>query len=327
MLSRSAEGLYWTGRYLERTDHLCRLLRVQVETLVDRPVREIHFGWRRIYASLGRLPPGANVALGGADDDLTLADAYTLADHLTFERTNPDSVRNGFSMARENARQMRHCISAEFWTTFNLAWLRFKSRRIEEIWKTAPETFYTEVSRDIDTLGGVAATTMYRDEGWRFLELGRYTERAMLMLALVLAHLTIWRRQAGESVRADDSWSSLLRVCQAVDAYRRRHGVEVRPARVIDLLVNDPRLPRSLCHSFAMTVAELQALPIGPGPMADARRLASQMGTALRNDWPAGSSLDAREACLRTLQARFLTLHGLVMAAYVGYDADGAPVR
>ncbi len=327
MLTRSAEELYWTGRYLERTDHLCRLLREQVETLVDRPVREIHFGWRRIYAALGRLPPGANVALGGTDDDFTLADAFTLADDLTFERSNLDSVWNGFSMARENARQMRHCISGEFWSALNLAWLRLKSQRIEEIWKMAPEAFYTEVSRYIVTLDGVAATTMYRDEGWRFLELGRYTERAALAIAFLLAHLATWRRQADESVQADDAWSSLLRVCQAVDAYRRRHGVEVQPARVIDLLVNDPRLPLSLCHSFAMATAELQALPIGPGPTADARQLATQMSTALQNGWPDGRDLDAREACLHAAQTQCVAFHGLVMAAYIGYDVEGAPVR
>ena len=327
MLSRSAEGLYWTGRYLERTDHLCRLLQEQVEALVDRPVHEIHFGWRRIYAALGRRPPGANVALGGVDDDLTLADAYTLADHLTFERSNVDSVWNGFSMARENARQMRHCISTEYWSSLNLAWLHLKSQRIEQIWKTAPEAFYTKVSRDIDMLDGVAATTMYRDDGWRFLELGRYTERAMLMIALLLAHLTTWNRQAGGNVEAEDASSSLLRVGEAVDAYRRRHGVEVQPARVIDLLVNDPRLPLSLCHSFAMATAELHALPIGPGPTADARQLASRMSAALRNDWPAGPNLDAREARLHTLRAEFRTFHGLVMDAYVGYDLDGAPIR
>ena len=49
MLSRSAQGLYWMGRYLERARHLSRLLQLQSEALVDRPVREIYFGWRRIY--------------------------------------------------------------------------------------------------------------------------------------------------------------------------------------------------------------------------------------------------------------------------------------
>ena len=72
MLSRSAQGLYWMGRYLERAEHLCRLLRLQTEALVDRPVREIYFGWKRIYGSMYRQPP-----LGEIEID---SDEYTLAD-------------------------------------------------------------------------------------------------------------------------------------------------------------------------------------------------------------------------------------------------------
>ena len=56
MLARSAQGLYWMSRYLERAEHLCRMLRMQTEILVDRPLREIHFGWIRIYGSIGRQP-------------------------------------------------------------------------------------------------------------------------------------------------------------------------------------------------------------------------------------------------------------------------------
>ena len=113
MLSRSAQSLYWMGRYLERAAHLCRLLRLQAEALVDRPIREIYFGWSRIYMSLSRQPLGGSIELLGSDD-YTLADSYTLADDLTFERSNPDSVWGCFSLGRENARQMRHCISYTF---------------------------------------------------------------------------------------------------------------------------------------------------------------------------------------------------------------------
>ena len=88
LLSRNAQGLYWMGRYLERAAHLCRLLRLQAEALVDRPIREIYFGWSRIYMSLSRQPLGGSIELLGSDD-YTLADSYTLADDLTFERSNP----------------------------------------------------------------------------------------------------------------------------------------------------------------------------------------------------------------------------------------------
>ena len=79
MLSRSAQGLYWMGRYLERAEFVCRLLRLQTEALVDRPVLEIQSGWSRIYNGLNRQPP-----LGGpvmtSSDEFTQADSYTLAD-------------------------------------------------------------------------------------------------------------------------------------------------------------------------------------------------------------------------------------------------------
>ena len=88
MLSRSAQGLYWMGRYLERARHLSRLLQLQSEALVDRPVREIYFGWRRIYASVGRAPPGGSLEVSD-DDDFVLADSFTLVDDLTFERLEP----------------------------------------------------------------------------------------------------------------------------------------------------------------------------------------------------------------------------------------------
>ena len=90
MLARCALDLYWMARYLARAQHLCRLLQLQIESLADRSVREIHYGWARIYLCLGRMPPVGGLEFD-SDDDFTLADSYTLAGDLTFERLNPAS--------------------------------------------------------------------------------------------------------------------------------------------------------------------------------------------------------------------------------------------
>ena len=216
MLSRSAQGLYWMGRYLERAEHLCRLLRLQTEALVDRPVREIYFGWKRIYGSMYRQPP-----LGEIEID---SDEYTLADDLTFERTNPDSVWSCFAMGRENARQMRNCISAEMWTRLNLAYLRIQKQDIQGIWRVSPESFYTETAAEIDTFAGVAEATMYRDEGWMFMQLGRVIERSQLLIALLLFQLDA---ETEVEEDADADWTALLRVYHAFEAYNRKYSVEV----------------------------------------------------------------------------------------------------
>ena len=60
MLARSAQGLYWMSRYLERAKHSCRLLAAQFETLEDRAVEEIDRSWRRIYSSVNRVPIGGD---------------------------------------------------------------------------------------------------------------------------------------------------------------------------------------------------------------------------------------------------------------------------
>ena len=229
---------------------------------MDRPPREIYFGWSRIYGSLSRQPPGDTLEVG--DDFFTLADSYTLADDLTFERSNPDSVWSCFALGRENARQMRHCISAEMWTRLNLAYLRIQKLSIQDIWGT-PESFYDETVAEIATFAGVAATTMYRDQGWSFLQLGRFIERARLSTSLLLTQIEADSTTAEES---EADWTSLLRAYHAFEAYDRSYSVEVRPRQVLDLLATDPMLPDSLCRSLDMVSAELGAL--GPGPDADA---------------------------------------------------------
>ena len=323
MLSRSAQGLYWMGRYLERASHLCRLLQLQVEALVDRPVPEIQFGWSRIYAVLDRQPPfGGDIELDESDE-FTLADSYTLAGDLTFERSNPESIRSCFALGRENARQIRHCISAEMWTCLNLAWLRIRDLDIEDIWKVSPENFYSGTIREIDTFIGVAEATMYRDEGWRFMQLGRFIDRAQVLVSLLLAQLATSRTL---DAAPETGWTSLLRACHASDAYNRTYSVEIRADRVMDLLVCDPLLPGSLCRAFETLASELAA--IGPSPDARtgaaAERLTGRLCALIRYEWP---DREDRAALLSQVREHCFKLHGLVTAAYIDYDFEDAPVR
>ena len=322
MLSRSAKGLYWMGRYLERAEFLCRLLRLQTEALVDRPIREIHIGWVRIYGGLNRQPPGGSLELMD-NDDFTLADSFTLADDLTFERSNPDSVWSSFAMGRENARQIRHCISSELWTSLNLAYLRLQKINIQDIWLTSPESFYAETAAEMSTVSGVAAATMYRDEGWRFMQLGRFIERAQMSTSLFLAQLAA-DSQTGENSEAD--WTSLLRIYHAFEAYNRSYSIEVRPSQVLNLLATDPLLPDSLCRSLDRTASGLAS--IGPGPDARASgavtRLAGRMAALIHYDWP---DREDRYGLLWQVREHCRELHHLVTATYFEYPVDDFPMR
>ena len=328
MLSRSAQGLYWMGRYLERAQHLCRLLRLQTAALVDRPVQEIYFGWRRIYISADRLPPGGTLESADGEDgileeDFTLADSYTLADDLTFERSNPGSVWSCFALARENARQTRNGIGAEMWSHLNRVYLRLQQRDIQSIWTPSPESFYAEMTAEIDTFTGVAAATMYRDEGWHFLQLGRFIERAQLSVALLHAQ-SATAAQSEEHSEAD--WISLLRAYHALEVYTRSYSVEVQPQQVIDLLATDPLLPDSLCQSLDVAAAELAAIAAGPNADSSAavRRLAGRLCSLIHYDWP---DREDREELLGQIGDFCRDLHDLVTATYFDYQIEDSPVR
>ena len=307
---------------MERAESLCRLLRLQTEALVDRPLRDIHFGWTRIYNALNRTPPGGSLELS-VSDDFTLADSYTLADDLTFERTNPDSVWSCFSMGRENARQIRHCISGELWTSLNLCYLRIQKLSIQDIWRVSPEGFYADTASEMDRFAGVAAATMYRDEGWRFMQLGRFVESSQVASSLLLAQL---HSSAISDEQSDADWSSLLRVYHAVEAYNNSYSVEVVPEHVLNLLATDALLPNSLCRSLDRTVSNLDSIGSGPNPRASgaARRLAGRMAALVHYDWPDAAD---RETLLQRVRDDSRELHSLVTQAYFDYPIEESSGR
>ena len=327
------------GRYLERADQLSRLLQLQAEALVDRPTGEIYSGWRRIYRSLDREPPAGGLGLAPShesaapqfqradgpsgqvqtqqriSDNYTLADSFTLADDLTFERANPSSLWSCFASGRENARQMRHCISAEMWRSLNLTYLKLQRIRILDIWLASPEGFYTETAEDIETFVGVAAATMYRDEGWHFMQLGRFLERSQLASSLLLAQL---EEDANSAEHTESDWTTLLRVFHAQEAYMRGYGVEIRPEHVLDLLITDPLLPNSMHRALDSVSAELEAVGTGPdgGSTEAATRMSGRLRSLVLYEWP---DSDDKPRLLVRIANLSRELHGLVSTVYFDY--------
>ena len=322
MLARSAQGLYWMSRYLERTQHLCRLLMLQSEALVDRPIHEINFGWRRIYASVGRLPPSGDIEIIDSDE-FTLADSYALAEDLTFEDTNPFCAWNCFAAARENARQIRRYISAEMWACLNMAYLRLRNATMRDVWRNSPESFYANMASEIDTFSGIATTTMYRDEGWNFLRLGQFIERAQLLSSLMLAQIEL-DEITEEHSTAD--WIGILRMYHAVEAYSRQFNVEVEPESALDVLTTDELLPESLIRSLDRARFEIRSIGAGPDSQASdsIRRLAGRLSSMLHYEWPDRSD---KKDMLTRVNTLCRELHQFINDTYFEYSSEDIPRR
>ena len=320
LLARSASGLYWMSRYLARVEHLSRLLYLQTEALSDRPVRDIHFGWTRIYQALGREPPWG-VLDQFEDDDYLLADSFTLAGDLTFEETNPSSIRACFGLGRDNARQMRQHISAAMWTQLNLAYLGIRDLTIESVWRLNPEGFFADAEAMVHKFWGVTAATMYRGDGWRFIQLGNLVERVQMTSGLLLAHSAALA-DSDEGTEAD--WISLLRQFHARAAYNQRFGLQIDPAKVLSLLIADPQLPGSLLGSLLYAQTHFHNLEAGPDAKAvdAARETLGFLTQTLAGGWAASS--DDREKLLR-INAAGRQLHDRINSAFFEYAIEDAP--
>jgi len=103
MLSRVADSIYWMSRYIERAEHTSRLIDVNLKQMLDESPEMSGRRWSRVVACLRTDPP--------KDDH----GASEVATWMMFDRTNPDSIATCVAVARENARQIRETLSADFW--------------------------------------------------------------------------------------------------------------------------------------------------------------------------------------------------------------------
>lgn len=314
MLARVAAEFYWLGRHVERIEHTARLLRFQLTRLADCPAEDLNVGWQAVYRILGQAPVGTT-ASGDEAEAVVIPDAYTLAGELVEERSNPDSLLSCWELGRENAQRVRAQLPLPVWTCLNQGYLWIRDSDFSAAWSKAPAALVDEAIDRLRLLAGVVDDVMPRDDTWRFLELGRFTERVQHQAVL----LASWVELNFEERASGLSWAELLRVCGAYEVYCRRHSTDVEKKEAVSLLTQDPELPRSLRFSVQRIEELLAGIdPVGARyPLAPPHRMALRLTATVEME-PAGLSAESAAAdYFRSVENDARTLHDLTMAAYV----------
>jgi uncharacterized alpha-E superfamily protein len=298
MLSRIAESLFWIGRYVERADDTARILDAFLGRILEDPWVDEDAACRSVLAILGTAPPD--------NGRLSTGDVLEL---MGFESDNPSAIAGALSAARENARGARETISSEMWECLNVTWHSLSARRISAE-RLGPHLFLGFVRERAAVLAGLAESTMSRDDGWRFLVLGRSLERVD-MTARLLSIQALTPEYAPQ-------WRTVLRACGADESFLRTHGGEVVPQRVAEFLLLDRLFPRSALH--ALTEAEECLIALAPATeragVADAaRRPVGQARTRLEYA-DTTTLLDELPTHLRALQRATATASAAVTARY-----------
>jgi uncharacterized alpha-E superfamily protein len=255
MLSRVADALFWTSRYLERAEHVTRLLDVWFHleldlTKVVSAARERH--WKSLAAIIQQQLPAAEGAYA----------SETIIRWLAFDLENPSSIMSCVSRARSNARSIRGTINSEIWRELNkLYWQLcdpdFRSQALE-----SPHEFFQAVESGSYLVQGVCDATLDHDEGWQFIQLGKFLERADKTLRILDRQYEFLQEHADPSDRplANVQWAAVLRGCRAYEAYQRLYVGRVEPERIVEFLLLHPSFPRSVRFSLESTAQALEAV-------------------------------------------------------------------
>lgn len=275
MLSRVASHLYWMSRYLERAENMARILDVG--------------------QSLALLSSdGANDAL----EPLVITDtldafeasgqpttAEGVARFLAWDPHHPSSIANCLEASRESARAVRGAITSEMWETINDTWLQLQGKR-RAGGQPIDTPFFEWVKERSHLFNGVTSATIRRDQPHLFILLGAFIERADNTARILSVKQGAASRRVDEAgADADPDYSdyyrltSVLRSVSAFEAYRDTYQDAVDGRRVAELLIFDPRLPRSLRFCFDRIDRILRELPQQSG--RPARRLAATIHARL----------------------------------------------
>ena len=251
MLSRVADSLYWMSRYLERTENMARLVDVHLNLTLDGSPADAVRHWERLLASLPEPPPWVQKPAAGAS-------ARTVVD-----LAHRESIAACVGAARENARQVREEISSEMWEEINRLFLAVQQRQpIESEWTADTHEFLAAAINGVHQIQGVTDATMTHGEGWQYIELGRYLERASATAAILDAQFREFSPDATQPAGVGEyvEWVSLLKSCCAFEGYCRHYTADVRPQRIAEFLVLNTEFPRSIHFAAARLQMALRAI-------------------------------------------------------------------
>jgi uncharacterized alpha-E superfamily protein len=276
MLSRVAESIYWMSRQVERAENLARFLEVTHNLILDQPENLVD--------------PWEPLIRVTADDKLfqerygtPTADSVT--QFLAFDDDYPNSMLSSLRHARENARGVREALSSETFEQLN-EFYHFVNDAAQQPKLQSPNNFFDAVRRTAIKWTGVLDSTMSRDIGWHFANVGRLIERAdKTSRILDVKYFNLLPRVDDVGTAVDDlQWSALLLAISGFEAYRREHHL-IDIDRVVEFFLFNRTWPRSALYCVAgadWSLAEIEERSKADDP-GTAKQLTAELRHRLSN--------------------------------------------
>jgi uncharacterized circularly permuted ATP-grasp superfamily protein/uncharacterized alpha-E superfamily protein len=273
--SRAADNLFWYGRYLERAEATLRVVRC----LCARSL-ELDLSSGNVTKALAHLAHQL-VAWGAVSSENEGAQTLTIVRQALCDEEVSGSGLSGVRLARNAGSIIRERISVD--ASKLLRQLDTQLTNLGELMNEAEA--FDAADRALQTLAALAGLeqeNMNRNAGWRFLDMGRRTERAINTCRLARAF-------GGEEATADDL-DVLLDLIDCQITYRSRYLTGIALAPVRDMVLLDPFNPRSVGFQIESINQHISTLPAlhEDGLLEEPRliiaKLATELSTSVARD-------------------------------------------
>ncbi|MDB5234079.1 MAG: hypothetical protein JWR44_1072 [Hymenobacter sp.] len=242
MLSRVADTIYWLARYMDRTQAMLQVIRVQYQVSQDSPADT---SWRPLLYSYGSLKP----------DEVTAIEKDTprVLERLILDKDNPASTYNNVLQARENARAVQDHITQEVWQCLNSFYHAIREGEITSLIRFGdPLSGIDGLMRHGLVFIGAVHNTMPRDDSYGYLNLGRLLERALQTtdtLRIQWATVTEQTQRGGEIPQL----RYLVHSLAGLELYLRTNRGDFNPESVLQFVMHS----RSFTHSLDACLSRL----------------------------------------------------------------------
>lgn len=275
MLSRTADSLFWMGRYTERAGNIARGMQVALRMAgLSGSLGGAHDEWRNLLVSAG-----AEHGFRAAGKTVT-PDA--VVQWLALDPENHSSIASCIEAARRNGRAVRTALTVDMWEALNDTWREMRVRAASATGEDMLPGFLDWVRGRTLLFNGAAADTMMRNEGWLWVHLGVMLERADNTARLLDAKHPALAGPGSEGAVAYAEWQALLRSVSALRAFQWMYQQRLEPRLVAEMMIFRPELPRSLvsCHGRVLNALERIAEATG-GRRGEPQRIAAEIREGL----------------------------------------------
>ncbi|MFT4204553.1 MAG: alpha-E domain-containing protein [Chitinophagaceae bacterium] len=240
MLARTADSLYWMTRYMERVDLILRVLSNGFYVSYDINDRQ-HFDWSAIVRIFCYLPEEQFSEVSSSADNV-------LRQLLTMDGNN--SLRVLVTKARENARGTQDLLTREVWEAINEIYHSVNCLDIEKAIATGEQMALLIKQMDESRIYyGVFENTMSRGEGWNFMNLGRFIERAIQTLNFAETKFNVFLKEKTEDTNNILYWKNLLLNLSGYELYLKAYRGGNHEENIIDMVFLNEFFPKSLAYT------------------------------------------------------------------------------